>query len=114
MKYLKLFENFQKDEISSDSIKKKIKYLHKIPKEYKEVALNLIQSYTEAKNGKITGLILHPDLEKKIKEGNYPSGFSMGIDKNGYFIYTHRGRSKSHSKPDEITADEMKKTDATG
>lgn len=115
MKYLILFENFKKEIIGSEpSIEDRIKHLHKIPKEYKEVALGLIQSSTEAKNGKITGLILHPDLEKKIKEGNYPSGFSMGIDKDGYFIHTHRARSKSHPKPDDITVEEMKKTDATG
>ena len=113
MKYLKLFENFK---LSSDdsTIEDKIKHLHKITKEYKDIALGLIQSYTEAKNGIITGLILHPNLEKKIKEGNYPSGFSMGIDENGFFIHTHRARSKSHSKPEDITVEEMKKTDATG
>jgi hypothetical protein len=43
---------------------------------------------------KITGLRLHPLLRKKISEGNYPDGFDMGIDKNGYFIHTHRARSK--------------------
>lgn len=113
MKYLILFEDY-KTISKGITIESSIKYLHKIPKEYKEVALTLLQSYTKAKNGKITGLRLHPNLEKKIKEGNYPSGFSMGIDKNGYFIHTHRARSKSHSKPEDITVEEMKKTEATG
>ena len=59
-------------------------------------------------SGKVTELNLHPDLKKKIEEEDLPSGFSMGVDKNGYFIHTHRARSKSHLKPGKITAKEIK------
>ena len=37
-----------------------------------------------------------------------------GIDKNGYFIHTHRARSKSHKTPKGITNKEIKFIDSTG
>ena len=114
MKHLKTFESHSKSIEGVVDIRSTIKNLHKISKEQKEIALSLLKTYTKAGKGKITGLELHPELKKKIKEGDYPSGYDMGIDKNGYFIHTHRGRSKSHEKPSGITAKEMKFIDSTG
>jgi len=113
MKTIKLFEEFIFKYNKEDKIKS-IKNLHGLPKELKEVAYDLIQYATSAKKGKVFGLKLHPELKKKIKEGGYPSGYDMGIDKDGYFIHTHRARSKSHDKPNGITAKEMKFIDSTG
>ncbi len=110
MRYIILFEEFK----DSPDIRDSIKHLRKVPKEYKEVALGLLKPYTRASKGRITELELHPDLSAKIKKGGYPDGFSMGIDKDGYFIHTHRARSKSHVEPDGITAKEMKFIDSTG
>jgi hypothetical protein len=112
MKKIMTFEKFIIGE--SVDIKTTIKNLKKLPKELKEVAVGLTKSYTTAKNGKVTGLELHPDLEKKIKDGNYPNGFDMGVDKDGYFIHTHRGRSKSYEKPTDISVKDMKFIDSTG
>jgi len=118
MQHLVLFEKFKEVDLESS-----IMHLHKIPKELKEEALKLLRYYnfdgkkvaaTRAKNGVITELELHPDLVKKIKEHDYPNGFSMGIDKNGYFIHTHRARGKSHKTPIGITAKEIKFIDSTG
>jgi ATP-dependent exoDNAse (exonuclease V) alpha subunit len=114
MKYLKTFESHSKSIGKEVDIKDTIKNLHKISKEQKDIAISLLNSYTKAGKGKITGLELHPDLKNKIKEGGYPSGYDMGIDKDGYFIHTHRARSKSHEKPSGITAKEMKFIDSTG
>ena len=115
MKYLKTFENYNSKSIGKKiNIKDTIKNLHKVPKELKNIAIDLLKQYTKAGKGKITGLQLHPDLKKKIREGGYPDGYDMGIDKNGYFIHTHRARSKSHEKPNGITAKEMKFIDSTG
>ena len=113
MKYLKVFEEFD-FKFSKEEKIKSIKNLHGLPKELKEVAYDLVQYVTSAKKGKVFGLKLHPDLKKKIKEGGYPDGYDMGVDKDGYFIHTHRARSKSHSKPNGITAKEMKFIDSTG
>jgi len=41
-------------------------------------------------------------------------GCSIGKDKNGYFAYTHRARSKSHENKDKITVKELKFIDSTG
>lgn len=121
MIFFQTFEKFTKVDI--EDFKETIMRLKKIPKELKEVACGLIVQYeisgekgisTTAKNGVITSLNLHPDFLKKLKENNYPTGFSMGIDKNGYFIHTHRARSKSHESFNKITAKEIKFIDSTG
>jgi len=111
MKYIKTFEKHSiGDKLSiEDHIKNA-----RIPKEYKEVALGLLTQFTEVKKSKIYGLELHPDLKKKIRENNLPNGFHMCIDKNGYYISTHRCRSKSHKSPDKITFKEIKFIDSTG
>ena len=109
MKYIKAFESF-----ADKDVKTTIKNLKKLPTELKEAAYNLIGSSTHAENGKIFGLNLHPDLIEKINKHNYPDGFSMGIDKDGYFIHTHRARSKSFETPSKITAKAMKFIESTG
>lgn len=109
-----LYEEFKETIGETQSIQDRIKNLHKLPKEYKEIALTLITPLTHAKNGIVSELSLHPELIKKIKEGGYPDGYSMGVDKNGFFIHTHRARSKSHETPSDITVDEMKRTAASG
>lgn len=50
----------------------------------------------------------------QISDSDYPNGFDMGIDEDGFFIHTHRARSKSHEKPDGITVKEMEFIDSTG
>jgi hypothetical protein len=109
MKYIKQFEN-----LNDNSIVDTIKNLKKVPKELKEVALTLLKTYTKAGKGKITGLNLHQDLVNKIEKGNYPNGFDMGIDKDGFFIHTHRARSKSYDKPSDIPVKDIKFIDSTG
>lgn len=116
-----VFEKLKlKDEVD---IRDTITRLHKLPKELKEEAVKLVKRYkvdghsfwgTRAKNGVVTELELHPDLVKKIKEHGWPSGFSMGVDKNGYFVHTHRARSKSYEAPDKIPAKAIKFIDSTG
>ena len=96
------------------SIQDKIKYVRGISKELKDVAMEHLGSYTRANKGKITGLQLHKDLKKKIEDKNLPSGFDMGIDKDGYFIHTHRGRSKSYESPEKIPDKAIKFIDSTG
>jgi hypothetical protein len=38
----------------------------------------------------------------------------MGIDKDGYFIHTHRARSKSYETPEKISVKDIKFIDSTG
>lgn len=95
-------------------VKDSIKYARGISSENKELALSLLGPYTKCKKGRITGLELHPDLKKKIADGNLPSGFDMGIDKDGFFVHTHRARCKSFKKPELIGIKEIKFIDSTG
>ncbi len=99
---------------SVDDIKKTINNLHGLSKEFKEIACNYVKSGTRAGKGKVSGLSLHKDLKKKIEVNELPSGFDMGIDKNGYYVHTHRARSKSHMNPGNISIKEIKFIDSTG
>ena len=41
-------------------------------------------------------------------------GVSLGVDKNGYFVYTHRARSKSYKSEDSIPLSKIKFIESTG
>jgi hypothetical protein len=122
MKYIKLFEEVVVEKsryghsfkYDRDEKVKTIMNLKKLPKEYKEEACKLVQYITRAGKGKVTGLEIHPELKAKIKEKGYPDGYSMGVDKDGWFVHTHRARCKSYPTPGEITAKELKFIDSTG
>lgn len=112
--YLNHVEESKMIHTDEKPIQDQIKNSKKLPNEYKEVALKFLKTYSTYKPGRVTGLNLHPDLIKIIKDNQYPSGFDMGIDKDGYYIHTHRARSKSHEQPNQITAKEIKFIDSTG
>ena len=99
-----LIEEFSYDK---KTIENKIMKLHGLPKEYKEFAVQYIQYITDAGKGKVSGLIIPEDFTKSLKDRNLPDGFSVGVDKNGYYIHTHRARSKSHETLDKITQKEI-------
>jgi hypothetical protein len=46
----------------------------------------------------------------------YPisTGCSLGADKNGFFVHTHRARSKSYPEIDKIPQNVIKRTASTG
>jgi hypothetical protein len=109
------FQIFEKLSLKTpEDVKGKIMRLKNLPKELKDVAVQFTKQYTHAENGKVTGLNLHPDLRRKISDKGLPDGFDMGVDKNGYFIHTHRARSHSHETPDKITVKEINFIDSTG
>lgn len=100
---------------SSDTIKKKIKHVRGLSDECRSYAMENHSDWLhDVGSGKVSGLKVHPDLEKKIKEAGLPSGFSMGVDKDGYYIHTHRARSKSKATPTGFTNKEIKFVDSTG
>ena len=41
-------------------------------------------------------------------------GCGVGLDKNGYFVYTHRARSKSYPSKDDIPMSKIKFIESTG
>lgn len=115
MKNIKNYKQFNESIKGKNyrDIKDVIKYA-RIPKELKEVALEHLKEYTKCIKSKISGLELHKDLKSKISEKDLPNGFDMGIDKDGYYIHTHRARSKSYPSPDKITVKDIKFVDSTG
>jgi hypothetical protein len=116
MRKIKLFEEYIGEIIGKTPkpISEIIDGLRGITKENKELAKSLSGSITKAGNSKIFGLELPDELVSRINTGGYPDGFSFGMDKYGYFIHTHRARSKSKDKISGITVKEMKFIDSTG
>ena len=49
----------------------------------------------------------------KIKGKSF-YGVSLGADKNGFFVYTHRARSKSYETPADIPNSKIKFIETTG
>lgn len=97
-----------------NEIIKKINNLHNLPKEYKDFAIQHVQYITKAKNGTVTGLSLPKNFKQKLIDQNLPTGFDIGVDKNGYFIHTHRASSKRYDSIDNITNKDIKFIDSTG
>lgn len=103
------------DHNSSENIKKKIKHVRGLSDECRTYAMENHDDWiSSVGKGKVSNLQLHPDLKKKIKSEGLPSGFSIGVDKDGYFIHTHRARSKSRTNPSGFTQKEIKFIDSTG
>lgn len=98
------------------SAKTSIERSKKLPAAMKEKILKLLvtrQKYlnTEYKNGIVLNLRAPrgmSKISKNIKE------CSVGADKNGFFVYTHRARSKSHKDPLKITKREIDFIETTG
>lgn len=100
---------------SSENIKKKIKHVRGLSDECRAYAMENHSDWLhDVGKGKVSGLQLHADLRKKIENEGLPSGFSMGVDKDGYYIHTHRARSKSRTNPSGFTKTEIKFVDSTG
>lgn len=111
MKYIKSFtERIQDNRPIGD----KIKYVRGISDENKQYALKYLSYHTNAGKGKITGLELPQEFVTKLDTENLPKGFDMGIDKDGFYIHTHRGRSKSFENIMDIPNDSIIFIDSTG
>ena len=93
MKYIKIFDKFEIGK--KRPIEDCIKYVRGISNDNKEIALSLLSSRTKAQKGKITGLSLPSDFAKYLSDNNLPTGFDFGIDKDGFFVHTHRAKCKS-------------------
>lgn len=80
-----------------------LRYAIKIPKVFKEVIKPYLTPESKYAKGKVMGL--RNPLE---------NGLGMGADKNGFFMHTHRGRSKSFPTPESIPAKDIKWVESTG
>jgi len=89
----------------------KLNRLRIIPNSVKEKISPFITSGSRIQSGLILG------LKKPVGFNSIStktSGVSFGADKNGFFVYTHRARSKSKINPLKITKKEIDFIESTG
>ena len=101
--YPTLYERMTHDEAATD-VEEKVKRSKKLPAEIKEKIFPLIvKGETEYRDGKVFRL-------------RYPKskGCDLGADKNGFFVFTHRARSKSKEDIDKIPEKDIKFIKSTG
>jgi len=93
-------------------VKDSINRSKSIDKEMKEKIIGYITSGSRyAEGGRVYGLSKPNELRDKSNKVN---GVSMGADKNGFFVYTHRARSKSYSEPGKIPVKDIEFIESTG
>lgn len=92
-------------------IKKSIQLSRKIPTSMKEQILKYVTPSSRYNNGSVYGL-RKPNGMSKITPK--VSGVSFGADKNGFFVYTHRSRSKSVMNPLKLSKKEIDFIESTG
>jgi hypothetical protein len=66
---------------------------------------------TYKEGGHVHGLTKPKELMDKTPKAE---GVSMGADKDGFFVYTHRARSDSHESPEKIPIKEINFIESTG
>ncbi len=92
---------------SYKDIEKKIQNSKKLPREMKEeIIKRIIKSEygtRYSKKGVVTNL-----------KGSPGKGCSLGADKDGWFVFTHRARSKSKPSIDKIPKKDIKFIESTG
>jgi len=89
-------------------VKTQIERSRNIPKELKEKILPLVQDYTTYNSkGIVTNL-------KSPNGGRMYKGCGVGVDKDGWFVHTHRARCKSKPELDKIPEKDIKFIKSTG
>jgi hypothetical protein len=88
-------------------VKGKVERSKKLSKEMKELILPLIQSGVSSY---IEGRVI--DLKGSM--GKNVKGNGIGADKNGFYVYTHRARSKSYESIDKIPQKDIDFIESTG
>lgn len=91
--------------------KESIKSSRKIPAKLKPEILKLATASSQYNNAVVTRLKIPAEMKtisKKIE------GCSLGADEKGFFVYTHRARSKSFSSPMKIDKKTIDYIETTG
>lgn len=81
----------------------------------KEMKIEILKYFnggsTYHEGGRVHGLSKPKEFTEKSPKS---SGVGLGADKNGFYVYTHRARSKSHASPEKIPVKEINFIDSTG
>ena len=100
--YHKIEEKLSIEEKRTD-VKGKVERSKKLSKEMKDKISPLLTTETEYNNGRVFRL-----------KGFSNKGCDLGADKNGFFCFTHRARSKSYESPDKIPQKDINFIESTG
>lgn len=102
----KLIDPDKKDKgLVGGNVDKVADLLGKLPKTELDKLINLLES----KSNKKSESIIKPEGLKKKMEG-----VSLGEDEKGFYVYTHRARSKSYESPEKIPNSKIKYIETTG
>lgn len=97
---------------SKVNAKERLKSSKSISKEMKEKILPFVSSGSKYNEGGVINGLIKPDgLKSKTPKID---GVSLGADKNGFFVYTHRARSKSYKSPEKIPIKYINFINSTG
>jgi hypothetical protein len=88
--------------------KKSLHLSRKISDKMKDLIEPLMNTGSKVRNGIVTGLRKPDGLSKKF------NGVSLGADKDGFFVYTHRMSSKRYDSPEAIPEKDIKFIESTG
>lgn len=107
-----IIESEIKDYISEskyNKVKKSLLQSKSISREMKETISKYLGSGSSYKIGGIVKGLVPPKIKGKSFDG-----VSLGADKNGFFVYTHRAASKRYDSPDKIPHSAIKFIKSTG
>lgn len=108
----KKFLNENKFVDEHEDVFNKVRNSKKLSKELKEIIIPLIIKDgihgTSYKNGKVFRLTI-PTIDGKTFDG-----VDLGADENGFFVFTHRARSKSYETIDKIPQKDINFIETTG
>jgi len=88
--------------------KKSLHLSRKITDKMKNIIEPFMTSDSKVRNGVVTGLRKPNGLSKKF------NGVSLGADKDGFFVYTHRAASERYASPEAIPEKDIKFIESTG
>jgi len=90
------------------TVKSEVEKSRTLGKEMKEKILQQLSSGSRYNKGSVYG------LKKKKVSGKQFSGVSLGANKQGFFVYTHRARSKSYGAIEDIPQKDISFIESTG
>lgn len=102
----------EEKESKYQEVKNSINKSRSLSSEMKFEILKYVTSGSRYKEGGfVYGLSKPNELREKSNKVN---GVSMGADKNGFFVYTHRARCESYSEPGKIPVKDIEFIESTG
>ena len=93
------------------NVRTSLKLSRKIPEHIKELITKYLTSNSSYHNGFVNHLKIPTEL---IKKSSKISGVSMSADECGFFLHTHRGRSRNRINPLKFTKKEIDWVESTG